>query len=109
MVFHHYLLTDVELLHSPDHVHQTGCAVSLHSRVPQLRQLLVVGSRVVPQADRQTDRQLEEWHLDPLHLRVAVEQLETLGGHETVAEGGLVRLEYQYQRAAGLIRRDWRD
>ena len=71
----------------PDHLHQSLATISLHTAVPQLGQLLVVGSGVVTQAAGQAHGQLQEGDLDPLHLRVTVEQLEALGGDEAVAEG----------------------
>ena len=39
------------------------------------------------QAGGQADGQLQEGDLHPLNLRVAVQQLKALSGHQTVAEG----------------------
>ena len=71
----------------PDDIHQGWGAVCLDPGISQLRQLLVVGPRVVAQAGGQAHGQLQEGDLHPLNLRVAVQQLKALSGHQTVAEG----------------------
>ena len=78
---------------SPDHVNQRGRGVGLDPCVPQLRQLLVVRLAVVAELGGEGRGQLEEGDLDPVHLGVAVQQLQTLRRHQAVAVRGVIALK----------------
>ena len=65
----------------PDHLEEGGRGLSPDPGVPQLRQLLVVLPRVVAQPGGKGGGQLEEGNLAPVHLGVALQQLETLRRH----------------------------